>query len=82
MIAPLLIIQRVADQSALMGNAIVTGYMSSFHVRSRVESISASGVAPGEYLSCPTDEYGMESGGVGVGVGPSIDFYDLRGFAT
>lgn len=38
-IAPLLIIQRVANRSALTSDTIVTGHIISFHDRGRGESV-------------------------------------------
>ena len=40
MIAPLLIIQRVANRSALTSDTIVTGHIISFHDMSQGESTS------------------------------------------
>ena len=82
MIAPLLIIQRVANQSALASNTmIVTGHIGSFRVRSRRESTGDSGAAAGEYSLCLTDEHGKVPGDIGVVFETTIDFlsgcYDL-----
>ena len=44
MIAPLLIIQRVAQGSALTGHTITTGHTSLFNVKNRGE-MTESGVA-------------------------------------
>ena len=45
-IAPLLIIQRVANRSALTSNTIATGHIESFHVGSRWESAGGNLTLP------------------------------------
>ena len=45
-IAPLLIIRRVANQSALTNDSIATGHTSPFKVRSRGELVSGGGTQP------------------------------------
>ena len=69
MIAPLLIVQRVANRSApLTSNTIVTGNISSFHTRSRGESAGVNRTLPSVYpMGCESaDNFGKISGISGV----------------
>ena len=47
MIAPLLIVQRVANQSAVTSHTITTGRASSFNVRKQGEPIGGDGTPDG-----------------------------------
>jgi len=73
-IAPLLIIQRVANQSALTSNTIATGHIGSFHARSPGESTNDSGTLPGEYSLDLMDKRGKNPSELVVVVGTTIDF--------
>ena len=75
MIAPLLIIQRVAKQSALTSNTIPTGHIGSFHARSLGESTSDSGTLPGEYSLNLMDKHAESSGELAVVPDITIGFY-------
>lgn len=61
-IAPLLIIRRVADQSALTSNTIVSGNNRPFAFRSPGKSTGGSGTLPGGYPMSSVDMYGKTSG--------------------
>ena len=58
MIAPLLIVQRVANRSApLTSNTIVTGNISSFHTSSRGESAGGNRTLPSVYpMGCELEK--------------------------
>lgn len=67
-IAPFLIILRVANRRALTSEAIATGNMSSIHFGNRgVESASGDGTLPGGHPASSTDVYGKTPGEPGVG---------------
>jgi len=72
-IAPLLIIQRVANQSALTSNTISAGHTNSFKARRGV-STGGSGTLPGGYPMGSADKYENRSGDLGVGVETTIEF--------
>ena len=57
-IAPLLIIQRVANRSALTSNIIVSGGADSIHFRSRGVSTGGSCALPGVYTTYSADNHG------------------------
>ena len=62
-IAPLLIIQRVANQSALTSNTIVTAQIDSFRTRTRGESARGSRDLPGGYYPTRSmDNHGESTG--------------------
>jgi len=67
-IAPLLIIQRVADQSALTSNTTLRGSIGSSKARSRGESTNGSSTLPGGYSLKSLGEHG-------VGVETVIDIH-------
>ena len=67
-IAPLLIIQRVANQSALTGSAVVSGNVSSFRARSRRELTTRGVTFPGRDSMSSADENGKNSDEPGVEV--------------
>ena len=60
-IAPLLIIKRVANKSALTSNAIISGQTSSSGVRSRGKLTGGSDPLFGGDPMNSVDEYGMNS---------------------
>jgi len=72
-IAPLLIIQRIANQSALTSDAIVTGHVGSINFRSRRESIAGNDALP-RFPMSPTNKYGKGLG-EGVQVEVTIDLH-------
>ena len=76
MIAPLLIIKRVANRSALTSETIVTGNIGSFHARTR-ELTGGSDIPSRVYPVGLADEHEKVSGELGVGVGmeTTIDFH-------
>ena len=70
-IAPLLIVLRVANKSALTSNTVASGHISEFKAQTQGELASGSGVPPGG----DPDEYGTNSGGSRVCVRTTdIDF--------
>ena len=60
MIAPLLIILRVANKTALTSDAVVAGRVSTFKARSRGESADGGGTLSGDSTSS-VDEGGTNS---------------------
>ncbi|KAF9652147.1 hypothetical protein BDM02DRAFT_3183873 [Thelephora ganbajun] len=73
-IAPLLIIQRVANQSALTSNIVVSGPATSLNFRSRGKSTGASSTLPDGYSMDSVGRYGKGTDELGVGVESTIDF--------
>jgi len=73
-IAPLLIIQRVANKNALASRTIVTG-RSSFNVGNRGDSAGNDGVRPDGYHMSSVDKYGNGSGELEVRVETTVDFH-------
>ena len=61
-IAPLLIIQRVANRSALTSNTIFTAQIDSFRARSRGESAGGSRDIPSGYPMRSADSHGKNTG--------------------
>jgi hypothetical protein len=74
-IAPLLIIQRVANRKAFTSETIVTGRTSSMNFRNQGESTGGSGTLPGGYPKFSADKHRMNSGELGIGVETTIDFH-------
>jgi len=74
-IAPLLIIQRVANKNALASRTIVTGRTSSFNVGNRGDSAGNDGVRPDGYHLGSVDKYGNVSGELEVRVETTVDFH-------
>ena len=70
-IAPLLIIQRVANQSALTSTS-VTGGVGSFSFRSRGGTAGSSGTLSGGYPMNYGGGFGKE---LNVGVETTVDFH-------
>ena len=62
-IASLLIIQRVANRSALTSSTIAPGSISSFKVRSRGESTVGGGTLPDVHQMSSMGERGITSSG-------------------
>ena len=74
-IAPLLIIKRVANQSALTSTSVVTGGVGSFSFRSRGGAAGGSGTLPGGYPMNSGGSFGKGSKELNVGVETTIDFH-------
>jgi len=72
-IAPLLIIQRVANKSALTSDTL-TGTIGSSGARTRWEFMGGSRVYPDDYSMGPVDERGTNPGELGGRVGTANDF--------
>ena len=72
MIAPLLIIQRVADQSALTSTTIASRSTASLNTGIRGKTTNGSGTLAGGYAM---DKYGGASGDLGVGVETTVDLH-------
>ena len=68
MIAPLLIIQRVADKSVLTNSTAVSAHISEFKAGSRGRSTDGSGTLPGGVPMSYKDECGTTSGEPGAEV--------------
>ena len=85
-IAPLLIIQRVANQSALTGSAVVSGNVSSFRARSRRELTTGGVTVPERDSMSSADENGKNSDEPGVEVEittePRIEGIGLKTFRS
>ena len=74
MIAPLLIIKRVANRSALTGSIVVTGTVGSLKFRSGEGSVGG-GPLPSESSTSSAESWRNDSGEFGVGVGATIDLH-------
>ena len=74
MIAPLLIIKRVANRSALAGSIVVTGTVGSLKFGSGGGS-RGGGPLPSGSSSSSVDSCEKSSGELGVGVGATIDLH-------
>jgi len=61
-IAPLLIIKRVANRTALTSDAIVIGRVSTFHVRSRGGSAGGGRALSGGHPTCSAGNHGKDIG--------------------
>ena len=72
-IAPLFIIHRVANKSALTSKSLVSGRMSTFKARSREELTDGSGAVPSGGPASSADERGTNAGEPGVGVETTND---------
>jgi len=77
-VAPLLIIQRVANQNALSGTAAVVRQVSSPNPASRGKSTGGSRTPPGQYPMGPVDKYRTGVGRFGGGVESPTDFYRYK----
>ena len=65
-IAPLLIIQRVANKSAVTNDVIAPGTMSSFRARTRGESTSDNAALPGVNPISSVGERRTDAGEFGI----------------
>ena len=74
MIAPLLIVQRVANQSALTNHSFTTS-TSSFNVRGQGELTGGDGIPLGGYPKNPVAGYGKTPDELGTAVEKSTDFH-------
>jgi len=73
-IAPLLIIQRVANRSALTNGTIVTGHTGSLNFRNPGETTGGNSALPDEPATrSPVNKYGDSSGELGVVVETTVD---------
>ena len=74
-IAPLLIVLRVANKSALTSNTVASGHISEFKAQTQGELASGTGTPLGGDLMSPADECGTNSGELRVCVRTTdIDF--------
>jgi hypothetical protein len=73
-IAPLLIIQRVADKSALTSETVVSGRISEFRARTLVWSSGGGALRSGATTNS-LDRRGVSSSELGVGAETTINFY-------
>ena len=73
MIAPLLIIKRVANRSALAGSIVVTGTVGSLKFGSG--GSRGGGPLPSGSSSSLVDSCEKSSGEPGIGVGATIDLH-------
>lgn len=75
-IAPYLIVLRVADQSALTSKAVASGNVGSMHFRTQGESTTGNiETIPGVSPVDSEDAFGKARGEFGVGVQTPIDFH-------
>ena len=74
-IAPLLIIQRVADKSALTSDTVVSGHLCSFKAKNRGELTGGSVALPNGNPMDSTDRIGKDSDEHEVGVETMVDFH-------
>ena len=74
-IAPLLVIQRVADKSALTGDIVVSAHLSEFKARSGGQLTAGSVDLPSGDPACSVDGNGKNSGELGAEVESTIDFH-------
>ena len=72
-IAPLFVVHRVANKSALTSESLASGRMSTFKARSRGEPTDGSGAVPGGDPASSADERGMNTGEPRVGVETTND---------
>ena len=79
MIAPLLVVRRVADSSALTNNTAVPTNVSEFNAGSHGRSTDGSGTLHDEVPMTSTDECGKTSGERGVEIEmTAIDFHRYK----
>ena len=79
MIAPLLIIQRVANKSALTSDSIALENISSFRARTREELTGGSSALPGGDTTDSVGRHGVDfSGELGIGVETTINSHGDR----
>ena len=77
-IAPLLIVERVANRTALTSDSIVTGNVGTFRTRSRGESTGGSYARSGGQPMCSADSHGKGTGEVGAVAETAVDPQDSR----
>ena len=75
MIAPLLIVQWVANRSAFTSHTISTGHASSFNVRRQEELTGGDDTPLGGYLMSSVGWYEGNRGGLGVAVKTTSDLH-------
>ena len=74
-IAPLLVIQRVADKSALTGNIVVSAHLSEFKARDGGQLTAGSADLPSGDPTFSADGNRKNSGELGAEVESTIDFH-------
>ena len=74
-IAALLIIQRVANRSALTSKIVVSGHLGSLRARTQGSSTDITDAPPGDYTTGSADEYAMNPGELGVEVETATNSY-------
>ena len=72
-IAPLLIIQRVANRSAMMSDTIKSGHSNSLHFRSQGESTGDSHALSGGYPMGSVDNHGIDTNDLEIVVETRVD---------
>lgn len=72
-IAPFLIVLRVAKRTALTNQAIVSGNIGSIRFKSQGESTSSGGALPDGNLTSSVDTNGDIPGDLGAGAENTID---------
>lgn len=73
MIAPFLIILRVANRRALTSEAVVSGNIDSIHFRSQGKSTSGDETLSDGHPMSSVDHDGETSGELGIGVETGIE---------
>ena len=66
-IAPLLVIRRVANKDTLIRNTVASAHLSLLKNGSQGESTGVSDILPGKNLAISADQGGVISSGFGVG---------------
>ena len=74
-IASLLIIQRVANKSALTSDSLAAGHISEFKARSRGGLTDGSNPIPGGHTMSPVGEREMDSGEPEIAVESRTDVH-------
>ena len=72
-IAPLLIIRRVANRSALTSKSVATGNISSIDFKSRGRTTGGSGIIPDKCPVIPAGRYGRSSNELDIWIETTID---------
>ena len=81
-IAPLLIILRVANKTALTNNTIVSGRIGTFKARARRQSTGGDGSYPSEDSMSLLDEFGTNSAEPRVEVETTIESHPDKARAS
>ena len=72
----MLVIQRVANKSALTSGTVAPGHTSEFKVRTPEELTGGGGTVPGRYTASSVDRRGVASGELGTEI--TIDLHQDR----